>query len=390
MLAIFESHPVQYRAPVYKELQRLVPNKFHVFYATNVSVRGNRDAEFGKIVSWDEPLLDGYPNTVLKQERGEPLRGFRSLHGKGLSAVFAKCQPKATLQTQFLYEYDFAVLAHALIRRIPVWIRQETQDEANRRSWQKNILRSCAYRIAYSFVDKAFFIGELNRRHLIRHGIHTEHLVRSPYSTQDRFRGFSETQFSQIREDCRRKLGIEEDRIVFAFFGKLIYKKNPDLLLRAVSLLPADFKRRATILIVGSGDLEAEMTAQSKDLEKWGIQRLFVGFVNQSAIRDFYAASDVVVLPSRRQGETWGLVVNEAIQAGCGVVISDAVGCGPEFGNWERVRIIPQEDPVALAQALGQLVEFPRKFDWARKRMAAYSTESAAEGLANEIRLLPD
>jgi glycosyltransferase involved in cell wall biosynthesis len=177
---------------------------------------------------------------------------------------------------------------------------------------------------------------------------------------------------------------------VFAFFGKLIYKKNPDLLLRAVSLLPADFKRRATILIVGSGDLEAEMTAQSKDLEKWGIQRLFVGFVNQSAIRDFYAASDVVVLPSRRQGETWGLVVNEAIQAGCGVVISDAVGCGPEFGNWERVRIIPQEDPVALAQALGQLAEFPRKFDWARKRMAAYSTESAAEGLANEIRLLPD
>lgn len=244
--------------------------------------------------------------------------------------------------------------------------------------------------MAYSFVDKAFFIGELNRRHLIRHGIRAEHLIRSPYSTPDRFRRLSETELSQIRADCRRKLGIERDRIVFAFFGKLIHKKNPDLLLRAVPLLPAEVKRRVAVLFVGSGELEGEMKAQAKDLEKSGIPGFFAGFVNQSAIRDFYAASDVVVLPSRREGETWGLVVNEALQAGCGVVISDAVGCGPEFGNWEGVRIIPQEDPVALAQALEQLAGLPRKFDWARTRMASYSTETSAEGLANEIRLLPD
>jgi len=80
MLVVFESHPVQYQTPVYRVLQRLVAERFHVVYATDVSVRGNRDIDFGETVAWDEPLLEGYPNTVLNHERGEPLKGFRSLH----------------------------------------------------------------------------------------------------------------------------------------------------------------------------------------------------------------------------------------------------------------------------------------------------------------------
>lgn len=388
MLAIFESHPVQYRAPVYRELQRLVPDRFHVFYATDVSVRGNRDVDFGKIVAWDESLLDGYPYTVLKQERGEPLQGFRSLHGKGLSFAFSKCLPKAILQTQFIYEYDFAVLFHAIVRRIPIWIRQETEDEAHRRSYSKDKLRSIAYRILYVFVKKAFYFGELNRRHLLRHGIHPDRLVWSPYCTQDRFSDVSKERFARIRKDCRSKLGIDGGRQVIAFFGKLIPKKNPGLLLQAVLDLKGSLRRNATVLFVGSGALEAGLRARSKDLEKYGIQGVFTGFINQSAIRDFYAASDIVVLPSRREGETWGLVVNEGLQAGCGIVMSNAVGCGPEFENWERVRIIREGDAVALARSLEQLASFPREFDWAREKMKSYSVESSAERLAWEVQKL--
>jgi glycosyltransferase involved in cell wall biosynthesis len=369
MLAIFESHPVQYRAPVYQALQRLVPGRFHVFYATDVSLRGNRDVDFGKTVAWDEPLLDGYPNTVLKQERGEPLKGFRSLHGCGLSYVFNDYQPEAILQTQFLYEYDFAALFQAWLRRIPVWIRQETQDEALKRSAGKELLRSRAYRILYSLVSKAFFIGELNREHLFRHGIPPCRLVRAPYCTPDRFEHISETQFAVIRETCRGKLGIGKDKVVIAFFGKLISKKNPDLLLQAIPDLKKELKSMITLLFVGSGVLEAEMKAQARQLEKSGIQIIFTGFVNQSAIRDFYAATDILVLPSRYEGETWGLVVNEALQAGCAAVVTEAVGCNREFGKWNRVRTIPVGDALALGRALEELAVFPRAFDWARDGM---------------------
>lgn len=387
-LLIFDSHPVQYRAPVYQELQRLVPGCFHVLYATDISLRGNRDAGFGKTVAWDEPLLVGYPNTVLNQGRGEPLKGFRSLHGQGLSGVFDIYRPAAVLQTQYLYEYDFAVLFQAWLRRIPVWIRQETQDEAFRRSSVKETIRAACYRMLYLLVKKAFFIGKLNKQHLLRHGIPMSCLVRASYCTKDRFENTSEAQFAGMRENCRSRLGIGPDRIVVAFFGKLIPKKNPDLLLQAIPLLKADLINKTTLLFVGSGALEVEMREHSREWEKIGVQVIFAGFVNQSGIRDFYAATDILVLPSRYAGETWGLVVNEALQAGCAVVVSEAVGCGREFGDWERVRIIPVGNATALARALETLASFPREFGWARTAMKSYSISAAAEAYAGEIRSL--
>jgi hypothetical protein len=45
-LFIFETHPVQYRAPVYRELQKLKPDSFRIFYATDCSVRGHLDRDF--------------------------------------------------------------------------------------------------------------------------------------------------------------------------------------------------------------------------------------------------------------------------------------------------------------------------------------------------------
>jgi glycosyltransferase involved in cell wall biosynthesis len=387
MLAIFESHPIQYRAPVYKELQRLVPGRFHVFYGTDASLRGGRDQDFGKNLAWDEPLLEGYPNTILKQERGEPLKGFGSLHGRGLSHVFDTYRPKAVLQTQFFYEYDFVVFFQALIRGIPIWIRQETQDEANKRSPGKNFLRSMVYRAFYKLIQKGFYIGELNREHLLRHGLPSNRLIRSPYCTPDRFENMPEAQYAQIRETCRNRFGIGRDKIVVGFFGKFIPKKNPEILTEAIPFLKEELKRAITLLFVGSGALETEIKAAARSLEQSGVQTVFAGFVNQSAIRDFYAATDIMVLPSRFAGETWGLVVNEALQAGCAVVVSEAVGCAREFSKWERVRTMPVGDAKALARAIEELAAFPSEFRWAREPMKAYSTFAAASALAKEIEL---
>jgi glycosyltransferase involved in cell wall biosynthesis len=107
----------------------------------------------------------------------------------------------------------------------------------------------------------------------------------------------------------------------------------------------------------------------------------FLGFVNQDALPMNYLAADVLVLPSRRMGETWGLVVNEALHAGCGVVMTDAVGCHREFGSWERVRVIPQGDASACARALTELSIYERAFNWCAEGMRRYSVRAAAEGI---------
>ena len=118
----------------------------------------------------------------------------------------------------------------------------------------------------------------------------------------------------------------------------------------------------------------------------YGVSVRFAGFVNQSAIAPFYASTDVMVLPSRRAGETWGLVVNEALQAGCSVVMSDAVGCHREFVSWPYCRVFKEGDSQALALMIGELMNRPlppRR--WARPAIEDYSVCAAATAIANAI-----
>ena len=75
--------------------------------------------------------------------------------------------------------------------------------------------------------------------------------------------------------------------------------------------------------MVGSGELEGTCHQQA---ERRGLPVTFTGFLNQGEIADAYAAADALVLPSD-SGETWGLVVNEAMACGLPAIVSDHVGC---------------------------------------------------------------
>jgi glycosyltransferase involved in cell wall biosynthesis len=58
----------------------------------------------------------------------------------------------------------------------------------------------------------------------------------------------------------------------------------------------------------------------------------FCGFLNQTEISRAYVAADCLVLPSD-YGETWGLVVNEALATGLPCLVSDACGCAEELAG---------------------------------------------------------
>ena len=117
-----------------------------------------------------------------------------------------------------------------------------------------------------------------------------------------------------------------------------------------------------------------------------GISCSFAGFLNQSEIPLAYAAADALVLPSDA-GETWGLVVNEAMACGRPAIVSDRVGCREDlvlegetglsfrFGDWEELGGQMRRlagDP-AQAKAMGAA---------ARQRVHRdYSVERAAAGV---------
>jgi glycosyltransferase involved in cell wall biosynthesis len=160
--------------------------------------------------------------------------------------------------------------------------------------------------------------------------------------------------------------------------GKLIPVKDPLLLLRAF----AEVRRRVpcSLLYAGDGPLRAavESAAARERIPDVRVS----GFLNQSELPRAYAAADVVVLCSER--ETWGMAVNEAMNFGLPVIVSDRVGCAADLVvDGENGRVVRAGSVPALAAALLEVLSDPglRRRWGARSRdlVAGYDVRHTAD-----------
>lgn len=118
---------------------------------------------------------------------------------------------------------------------------------------------------------------------------------------------------------------------------------------------------------------------------------LDAGTLTPARLRDVYAASDVLLVPSVPTAtfrEPWGLVVNEAMNARLAVIASDAVGAaaGGLVRDGVNGRIVPAGDAPALARVIRELAAEPQLRESFGVRGAedvrAYSHEAWAQGFS--------
>lgn len=87
------------------------------------------------------------------------------------------------------------------------------------------------------------------------------------------------------------------------------------------------------LTIVGFGEQEDELRALA------GANVTFAGAVNNKRLPEIYQAHDVFILPSK--SEPWGLVVEEALNNGMPVIVSDRVGCHKALINAQNGLVFP-------------------------------------------------
>jgi glycosyltransferase involved in cell wall biosynthesis len=131
----------------------------------------------------------------------------------------------------------------------------------------------------------------------------------------------------------KQDLGIPDHAEVLLWVGKITPIKAPLLLIDALAHLPKDRLDKLWLVVVGDGPLRNQMTTRINQVIP--SQYYFAGFQNQSQLGRFYTIADSLIFPSI-EGETWGLVVNEALQFGLRVIASDHPG---------SVRDLIQKDP---------------------------------------------
>lgn len=122
-----------------------------------------------------------------------------------------------------------------------------------------------------------------------------------------------------------------------------------------------------------------------------------LGRLSAHELRDAYAASDALVLPSiatRTFREPWGLVANEAMNRSLPVIASDAVGAvaGGLIRDGVNGLVVPAGDGVSLARALRRVADDPalreRLGAQGARDVGAYSHEAWANGFSEALSTL--
>ncbi|MEY9837731.1 glycosyltransferase [Streptacidiphilus sp. EB103A] len=126
--------------------------------------------------------------------------------------------------------------------------------------------------------------------------------------------------------------------------GRLCRQKGQDVLLRAWSAIPSRIPG-ARLALVGDGPERAALQAQAAGLPDPD-SVVFAGRTDDP--RDWYAAADLLVLPSRWEG--MALVPLEAMACGCPVLLTEVAGARECLGPGEK--LLPVDDPAALREAL--------------------------------------
>jgi glycosyltransferase involved in cell wall biosynthesis len=366
MLAIVTSHPIQNQAPLWRALAA-AGVKFEVWFLTPHAVKASHDPEFGRTFAWDVNLLEGYPHRFLEVRDGWDLNRFDGIR---LVRPWADELRARGVTTLWIEGWRFRALwdASAAAQRagIPLWLRGESHDLAPEAGWRRLVKRLLLRRL-FDRVDRFLCIGAANRRFYAKHGVAADRLVSAPYCVDHERFAAAAAAARPERAQWRACWSIAPDAFVVLFCGKLIAKKNPSDLVAAARAATPPPGRTWHLLFAGDGALaDAVRSGLNGPGQPAGT---ITGFLNQSEIPRAFAAADCLVLPSG-YGETWGLVVNEALASGVDVIVSDHCGCAEDLAApLGSDHVFPCGDIPALARALSAVAAAPSSPD-ARRRLS--------------------
>lgn len=379
-LAIIATHPIQYQVPWFRALSARPGVELKVHYALLPDER-QQGIGFGVPFAWDIPMLEGYDYAVLPNRGRSPgLRGFAANSTPGIRRILSSDRPDVVILTGWHALPLLQALGACIRLGIPRVVRGESNAKRERPWWARPL-----HRLLLSRMDAFLAIGRANREFYIRAGVPPGRIFECPYFVDNRrFQRQREVR-APDRARLRERWAVPPGAVCFLFAGKLEPKKRIMDLLRAVEAAVAS-SPPIHLLVAGTGELldEARSFAAERSLPV-----TLAGFLNQTEISDAYVAADCLVLPSD-YGETWGLVVNEAMASGLPAIVSDRVGCGPDLVlEGETGSVFPFGDIEVLAGRMSALAGDPsllaRMGARAAEHVEAYSLERAVEGTMRAV-----
>lgn len=376
-LSVVTTHPIQYMTPWFRSLAADPAIDLDVIFFRELNAT-QQGIGFGQAFQWDVPLRQGYASRVLSVASG-----FKTLPLllRRLYRAMRDSRPDAVLVTG--WNEPGLMAAYPLMRLLgtPVILRGESNALRPRAAITRRL-----HRMLLSFVSAVVVIGKANRQFYLNNGVPAERVFDGAYFVESERMVKMANAHARDRADVRAANGFGDEDFVFSFVGKHVPFKRPMLLVEAAALarqrgLPV------SLLFAGSGELTDALVQRANELR---VPVHFTGFLNQSEMWKAYGPADAFVLPSTN-GETWGLVTNEAMLFGLPVIVSDEVGSGPDLVIAGKTGYMFSGEAEGLAAAMEKLLENRERAqtmgEAGRKLvMERYSMQAATDGLKAALK----
>ncbi len=372
-LGVLASHPIQYQAPLFRELAQRCDLK--VFFAHRQTPQAQAAAGFGVAFEWDVDLLSGYAHTFLPNVAKRPDTGaFRGCDTPAVAAEIESGGFDAFLVMGWHLKCYWQAIRACRRRGVPVMVRGDSQ-LLTPRSPLKQAVKAVLYPWVIRQFDACLYVGQRNREYLQHYGAREDRLFFAPHCVDTL--AFASVAAGVDRDAMRAGWGLTPQDKAVLFAGKLVGRKRPADLVLAVAQLRGQGEP-AVLVWAGDGPDRKALQLLGESL---GVPMVFLGFCNQSQLPAVYRSADVLALPSE-SSETWGLVVNEAMACGTPCVVSDACGCAPDMiVPGVSGAVFEAGNVEALASAIQGVLDAALPRQPVQDKAAAYSVAAAATGV---------
>jgi len=390
-LAILASHPIQYQTPLFKKITENSQIDLMVYFNWDFGVGEESFAdEFGKKIKWDIPILEGYKYKFLKNFFLKPSDIFFGQINLGIIKELVINNYDAVVVFGWNSFTNWLVFLTKFIHRTRIILQSESplNQELLKSKWKIKI-KKIILGWLFKHISAFLYIGEENKKFYQFYDIPEEKLFFAPYAVDNERFTAANKELRSKNYELRKKLGIGKNDIVILFVGKLIEKKRPMDILRAYGSIIHNSKFIIHLLFVGDGVLRSNLEKYVKENNLKNIH--FTGFKNQTELPQYYALADIFVLPSGI-GETWGLVVNEAMCFGLPIIVSDKVGCGKDLVKKnENGFIFPEGNIELLKKYLEILIVNDKKRElFGKKSFETIKDYSYKKDIDGSLKVLED